>query len=237
MIKPLLILSGLGIALFLVIYFSGNTERKLKKELKQLIEVSPFSATGSDLMLAVFGWPSTQKLVLKEVKVSVDPQSSSKSGSATATISGIANGTDYYAEVWFTYFGSYTGGHGYSGGTGLGLSNFQRENEVPAAICQPTKFTSLKPGEAIQDSLTAESYRFPDGSLANYYQLSIAENISEYEIEIAETDKTQLSVKSLLFKDCKMVTRFNKRNTGTFILLVTGGEKTGTYSIKLHKTE
>lgn len=237
MIKLLLIFSGLGIALFFVIYYSGNTGGKLKKELKQLIEISPFSATGSDLMLAVFGWPSSQKLLLKEVKVNVEPQSSSKSGSATARISGTANGTDYYAEVWFTYFSSYTGGHGYSGGTGLGLSNFQRENEVPAAICQPTKFTSLKPGEILHDSLTAESYHLPDGSLANYYQLSIGENIIEYEIEIDETDKTQLSVKSLLFKDCKMVTRFNKRNTGTFTLLVTGGEKTGTYSIKLHKSE
>lgn len=235
MIKPLLIFFGVGTLLFLVIFYSGNTERKLKKELKQLVEVYPFSATGSNLMLAVFGWPSSQTLQLKSLSVDVNPQSSSKSGAATAVIIGIAGGVEYSAEVSFTYFKSYMGGHGYSGGTGLSLSNFQRENEVPPFVCCPANYKALKPEEALEDSITTNSYRLPDGSFANYYQFTTQSNISEYEIELSGYDKKQLSLKYFVYKGNKMVTRYNIHNTGTFCILVSGGQHTGAFTINLKK--
>lgn len=235
MIKSVILFSIAGFFLFLLIYSQGNTERRLKKELKQLIEVCPFSATGSDLMLAVFGWPSLKTLQLKSLLVSVSPQSSSKSGSATATISGISEGVEYNAEVSFTYFKSYMGGHGYSGGSGLSLSNFQRENEVPSFVCCPGSFKTIQPGEALQDSITNESFHLPDGSLANYYQLTTNFNISVIEIELTGYDKKQLSLKYFIFKGNKIITRYNAQNTGTFSVLVTGGSKTGSYTINLKK--
>lgn len=179
MIKSFILLSVGGFFIFLLIYGFGHTERKLKKELKQLIEVSPFSATGSDLMLAVFGWPSAQTLKLTELSVSLNPQSSSKSGSAVATIFGTVDGISYNAEVWFSYFRSYTGGHGYSGGMGYNLSNFQRENKVTSVVCCATNVKTIQTGAFIHDSITKQSYHLPDGSLANYYELTVEDNISE----------------------------------------------------------
>jgi hypothetical protein len=230
-LKTYILLSVVIALACVILYLSGSTKRQLKAELRELIEVSPFSASGSDLMLAVFGWPSIQKLDLKSLTVTLDPQASSKSGSATAIIAGIANGVEYNAIVSFTYFKSYTGGHGFSGGNSLGFSNFRRVNELAAFISSPEKFKTVHPGDSLQDSITSKSYRLPDGTLANYYQLDIDFNFSEVEIELIEKNKLELTLHLMVFKDNRMLITYSPENTGKFILLITGGNKTGDYTM------
>jgi hypothetical protein len=219
--------------LAIVIYIAGGTERKLKKELRQLIEIYPYSATGSDLMLAIFGWPSSQKLHLKTLSVALDLQATLKSGSATAIISASADTTEYNVQIWFSYFKSYMGSHGVGGGMSLGLSNFQRENEVPDNVCCPERIKTINAGDSITDSLTNQSLRLPDGALAKYYQIKTERNISELEFELEAENKQDLQLKTVFYKDKKMISGYRLRTAGTFIILVTGGTASGRYSLKV----
>lgn len=92
-----------------------------------LLMDNQFTASGSTLAFETCGWPVSKKMKLKKLELSFFPDSGFKDGRGYATISAEGDGFTCGGKLFFIYGYSYTGGHGYSGGTDIMLNIIERE--------------------------------------------------------------------------------------------------------------
>ncbi len=211
-----------------------NPSGDADSEFRSLME-NQYSASGSDLTFAVCGWPVSGKMKLKDLKLELFPDSTSKSGRGYAGISTAGDGFTCGGKIFFVYNYSYTGGHGYSGGTDLRLAILERESTVDEKISNPSTAASIETGKQIEGTLSETDLRLPDNSPADYFYLELKDKNPG--IKITSSGKNGLSVKGCIYQNNKLVSSLTpfgfKLKTGRAVILITSGGKVGNYSLRV----
>jgi hypothetical protein len=229
-------------ALLTVFLFSGcmsSVKRDIEKEIHSLVD-NPGTASGSDLMLVLCGWPATMKLELQSLTIDLDPQSDSKSGSGFAELHAEHNGTVYQSKISFTYFKSYTGGHGYSGSNEISVSNLTRESDVDSAIGNPGQVHTINIGEKLNGEFNETSLLFPDGLTANFYSVNLPEDAAIKIILERVNEKSSVPT-GYIYQNNKLISVFgysgNRLKGGRTILMVCSRELHSKYSILVEQLD
>ncbi len=239
-----IILCGMAFVLFL-----GCTKGEVKDELKLLLD-NPGTARGSDLMLALCGWPTHARMRALSLEVELSPGSGRTTGEGTADISATYRSFSCRAKIGFSYGRAFVGGHGLGGGNEIQLSQFRRENPVPAAIGDPSGARRVQIGTLIRGRLAQKSGRLPDGSLADYYfiDLETRHPLLHFELE----GERGLNPGGYVYQDCRPAGTFicNMKGAtlpkhwnviplkrGRAVILVTAREKDGAYSLLIEEPD
>ena len=213
-----------------------NPHNDADKEFRSLID-NQFSASGSDLTFAVCGWPVSQKMKLKDLKLDFFPDSTSQSGRGYADITTGGENFTCGGKLFFIYNYSYTGGHGYSGGTGLRLEIIQRESFVDEKISNPSDIEIIETGEKIYGELSASDARLPDNSPADFYSIDLKGDRPC--IKFKDIKGEGIILKGAVYQDKMFVSVLSesgmKLKPGRITILITAGEKTGNYSFKVEE--
>jgi hypothetical protein len=196
-----------------------------------------FSASGSDLTFAACGWPVSQNMKLKDLKLDFFPDSTSENGRGYANIS--ANGENFICEgkLFFIYNYSYTGGHGYSGGTSLKLEMIQRESAVDEKISNPAETITIETGKKIEGELSDTDVHLPDGSPADFYSIELKGNNPG--VKFKDIKGEGIILKGAVYQDKMFVSVLSifgmKLKPGRIIVLITADGKPGRYSFKVEE--
>lgn len=216
-----------------------SVRHDVETEIRQLAQ-NPGSASGSDLMLVLCGWPTTMKLDLKTLNVQLDPRSDSKGGSGTAEISAEKDGITYHGMISFIYFRGYTGGHGYSGSNEIALSNMIRESEIERNIASPANPRPIKTGEKIYGTFDDSSIIFPDKMAAQYYSIELPEDAA-IKITLDRPDKKIPEPHGFIFQRNLLISGFdysgNRLKGGHTILMVCSRNLHSQYSIQVEQLD
>jgi hypothetical protein len=237
---------GLNV-IFIGVLLLGCAQGAVKDEFRSLME-SPGTASGSDLMLALCGWPTIVKLRPVSIDVALSPESSRKHGSGIADISAKGDMFACRARIEFMYQHTYVGGHGYSGGTEIQLRGFKKMNAVDPAISDPPTARPIRMGETIKGVLDIKSGRLPDGSFADYYytDLDRANPLVRFNL----TAERGLNPKGYVYQERKLIDEFGSRWSGTrpydnvcplekgrAVILISARKQTGSYTIRLDEPD
>lgn len=203
----------------------------------RLLMENQYSASGSDLTFETCGWPVNGRMRLKSLSINLFPDSSLKDGRGYADISAEGEGFSCGGKLFFIYGYSYTGGHGYSGGTDLRLNLIQRETEVDRNVSDPPVSTKINTGIKIKGQFAASGTSLPDNTPADFYSLEL--NGSSPGIKIITESKDRLNIKGCVYQNNKLISTLTgsgiKLRPGRVIILVTAGGKTGDYSITVEE--
>ena len=162
---------GLNV-IFVIMIFFGCAKKVVLEEFKSLMDNSG-SASGSDLMLALCGWPTHVKPLPVSIDIELSSTSSRKEGEGIADISAKCGSFDCKAKISFNYSSTYVGGHGYSGGSGIQIGGLKRLDTVDPAISDPPNALPIKIGEPLKGMLDKNSVQLPDSSFAVYYNIEL----------------------------------------------------------------
>jgi hypothetical protein len=209
----------------------------VEKEIRMAIKESG-TATGSEFVTQLCGWPSTAKLDITKFDMKLTPDSTQNEGSGSVDIT--ANGDGYICDgkIFFTYSSAYTGGHGLSGSNDLHFGIIQRESDVAKEISSPEKAVELKPGVKKTGSVTEQSYRLPDGSYAEFYFVDVQGDKPAITVAAASLTK-DFSITGSMYQNNKLVSGLSAFGTrfkpGRVYLLLTGGKHTGQFTITVNE--
>lgn len=211
-----------------------NPQSDAEKEFRSLM-ADQWTASGSDLAYAVCGWPVYRKMKLKNLKLDLFPDSNLKEGRGYADISAGGDGFSCGGKLFFIYDYSYTGGHGYSGGTEIALRLINHESPIDENISNPLSAVPIETGKTIEGELSASGRRLPDDSFVNYYSIEFKD--SKPAIKFTDIKGNGIRIKGAVYQDRMHVSQLSESGTrlkpGRAIILITAGEKTGRYSFKI----
>ena len=203
-------------------------------EFRSLMD-SQYSASGSDLAFASCGWPVKGKMKLTELKISMFPDSTANNGRGYADISAEGNRFSCKGKLFFIYDYSYTGGHGYSGGTDLKLGIIQRESEVDKKISNPRNAVFIENGKNIEGELSLSDTQLPDKTFADYYYIELKDNNPA--IKITAKGKDKLNITGCIYQDNKLISALPsggiKLKQGRAVILIASDGKKGKYSFRV----
>lgn len=215
-----------------------NPRSDMNAELESLMDAQ-YSAAGSDLTFALCGWPVQGRMKLKSLDVKISPESDSKYGSGIADIQAEGNGFTCGGKISFTYSYGYTGGHGYSGGTDIKPGMIMRESCVDSHFSNSSRAQYIETGKKITGSFSADDTRLPDGSLADYYYLELKDKNPA--VRIITENESSLTVRGCIYQEGKLIWSLPyfgvKLKQGRVVILVTAGESTGSYSMKVEELD
>lgn len=205
-----------------------------EKEFRSLMEYQ-YSASGSDLTLAACGWPVHQPMKLKDLKLELFPDSTSSNGRGYAEISTEGDAFTCGGKLFFIYNYSYTGGHGYSGGTSLRLEIITRESAVDEEISFPGQSMSIETGTVIEGELTDTDLQLPDRSPADFYSIELTGD--KPAVKFTDVKGGEIRIRGAVYQDKMFVSEFNdygiRLKNGRAFILITAEGKTGRYSFKV----
>lgn len=221
----------------------------VRDEIKSLLN-SFGTASGSDLMLALCGWPAGTKPRLLSLDIGITPEIGLRGGSGTADIAASCGSFDCRAKISFIYSQVTVGGHGYDGGKEIQFSGFKRLSAVDPAISDPPSARVLKIGEKTVGRLSEKSFRLPDGSLANYYYVDLQDMnpLVRFELEA----ERGLNPHGYIYQNNMLIDGFVcslhdikpqpydnvcPLEKGKAVILVTAGAKKGSYTILLEEPD
>jgi hypothetical protein len=233
-------LARLELILFVVLFsLTGcfrNPRSDTYEEFRTLMD-NQFSASGSDLTFAACGWPVSKKMKLKDIKLDIFPDSTSENGRGYAEISADGENFKCGGKLFFIYNYSYTGGHGYSGGTSLRLEIIQRESAVDEKISNPESAVTIETGKKIEGEITASDAHLPDNSPADFYVIDLKGNNPG--IKFKELKGDGISLKGAVYQNKMFVSTLSesgmKLKPGRITVLITSEGKTGRYSFKIEE--
>ncbi len=233
--------------MILCVMMLGCARGAVKKELLSLMD-NPGTAAGSDLMTALCGWPAGDKLRPDSMDIELGPESTGSSGQGFVRISAGGDSFSCTGKVSFSYWHSYGGGHGYSGGNEIQLGKFKRLDAVDAAISDPPGARPIGMNETRKGQLGEKSGRLPDGSFADHYSINL-ENENPLLRFNLEAEKG-LNPRGYVYQGGKLVDVFSSRWSGTApydnicflekgraVVLITTGKKSGSYAIRLDEPD
>jgi hypothetical protein len=233
----------------LIMLLIGCAKNAVKEEIKSLLDNSA-SASGSDLMLALCGWPTYTKMQLLSLDVELSPESSRKEGDGVADISAAYNSFNCKSRIAFSYTRTYTGGHGYSGGNEIQIGGLKRLDAVDAAISDPHEAHQAKMQISTSGVLSDKSSRLPDGSYADYYYI-VLENpypLIRFDLEaehgfnpggyVYQNNKL-IATFTCSRRDNKLPNYYNviTLEKGKAVILITGHHETGRYNLFLEEPD
>lgn len=230
--------------LFFAIALTGCAQRSVKNELVSLL-ANPGTASGSDLMLALCGWPTYETLTPASVDVDLAPDSGLRHGSGTARITARNSRITCSGVIGFTYSSVYMGGHG-SGGSEIAIGTIKRESPLPPAISDPGSWAAITVGTKISGRLSETSARLPDGSFGDYYRLDVAK--PDCMIRIRLEGEKGLNPKGCLYQNNRLESIFIDGalsptfnvicvREGAAVLLVSALGKKGRYTILVEEPD
>ncbi len=224
----------LALFIFLTAGCFRNPSGDADSEFRSLMD-SQYSASGSELTYAVCGWPVSGRMKLKNLKLDMFPGSTSESGRGYAEISTEGDGFNCGGKIFFVYNYSYTGGHGYSGGTSLRMAILERESSVDEKISNPGIASAIETGRELEGELSETDIRLPDNAPADYYYLELKDKNPG--VKITTSGKIKSSITGCIYQNnipVSTLTPFGtKLKPGRAVILVTAGGKRGKYSIKI----
>ncbi len=209
---------------------SGDAESEFRESVKY-----PGTASGSTLTYMTCGWPVTGLMKLNKLKVDMFPDSTMKEGRGYALIQTEGENFKCEGKLFFVYGYTYTGGHGYSGGTGINISIIDRESEVDERVSTPSSAVEIMAGETISGELIETDSKLPDGSYADFYFLELAaENPA---IKFTRAKGEGLHIKGAVYQQKKLASSLSefgfKLKPGRAVILVTAGKSTGRYTLRV----
>lgn len=221
---------------FFLLVLSGCfiTSGDLEDEISSIMN-SQFSATGSDLTLAVCGWQPSENLKVQVLKAKTDPYSSGGTGLGSAYIKGNGQHFSCEGEISFHYSEAYMGGHG-SGYNSLKIELINRESEVPASISNNPDAKKISIDENISGRLSDSSRFLPDGSHADWYYIDI--NGKEPAIKVLiQSDNKKINPRCYIYQGMKFISKDVdsgfRINQGRVIIMISAGKDMCGYSLKV----
>lgn len=229
----------LFILLIFPLSFSGcfNTPNvDADKEFRSVME-NEWTSPGSELPISVCGWPVSKKMDVKELKIEMFPDSTSKSGRGYADFSTTGDNFTCNGKLFFLYYYHYTGGHGYSGRNDIRVQVIQRESAVNEKISNPSHTESIGTGVNIEAELTLKDILLPDGSPADYYSIELEGD--KPAIRFTDIKSDGIKIRGAIYQNNMFLSALDetgvKLKPGRAVILITAGGKTGRYSFKVVK--
>jgi len=230
---------GAAFILFILLLLPGcfrNPHGDADTEFRLLMD-NQFSASGSTLAYGTCGWPVSGKMKLKSLKIDLFPDSGLKEGRGYAELTSDGDGFTCGGKLFFIYDYSYTGGHGYSGGTEINIRIINRESAVDENVSNPASAVPIETGKLITGELTTGDTSLPDKSSADYYSLELKGN--KPAIKFVNIKGEGFTVKGSVYQDKMHISPLSgmgiKLKPGRAVILISGEGKTGRYSFKIEE--
>lgn len=222
--------------LFMLIFFQSCivTSGDIKDTVRNL-EKSQFSASGSDLTLAICGWQPDDNMKFENIKVDLFPDSTSKSGRGYMYID--AKGKDFQcsSKIFFVYTSAYTGGHG-SYENYLRFSSLTKENETMDQVSSSPLAKPAMLDSVVSGLLTEESNKLPDGAFADFYSIDIKKKTG-IKLEFENQYQKNFYPRCHIYQNNKFISKDDSTgsilNPGRIYLMISGGTVKGEYKMRI----
>ncbi len=210
------------------------TSGDLEDEIISILN-SQFSATGSELTLAVCGWQPSETIKVKVLKAKTDPRSSGGYGLGSAYIK--TNGRNFSCDgdITFHYSEAYMGGHG-SGYNSLKIELITRESEVPANISNNKDSQKIDIGENVNGTLSDTSRTLPDGSPADWYYIDMTGSEPAIKV-LVKSDNRKINPRCYIYQGNRFLSKDYdsgiRVKEGRVVIMVSAGKDRCSYSLKV----